>query len=288
MFLMILIAVFVLGCGFMSDQSSEGTGTGTAPAEESSKPGLGDMVVAKWTKNSFYEGKVQEIDESKYTIAWQDGSNATKVDGVDVFAMPKEDAKPDVAEGDIVLAKTGSSSYWNGAEIVKVDGDVYEVKTVESGATSNVAGSKIIKVPSAVAANLKEKAGSTEFLKAAQAKKPKAPSGFKAKKGDKVLAEWSTNSWWAGKVDKVEGGKTTVAWDDGSTPSAVDSAKVIPYPTDKTSDNPEEDQYLLVKPGSGTKWVYAQATAVGDTGVEIKTATGETRTVKAGEFVPLN
>ncbi len=289
--LLIVIAIgFVLGCGMLGEKTEENPSKPEAPAAEtkSSKPVTGDTVVAKWSQNSFYEGKVTEIDGSKITVAWEDGSSPSKVDDTDVFALPKSDSKPDVAVGDIVLAKTGSGSYWNGAEVTGIDGDAFEVKTVEKGDVSNVPGSKIIKVSDAIAANLKQKAGSTNFLADAQAKKPSAPSGFEAKKGDKVLAEWSTNSWWAGKVDKTAGSKTTVAWEDGSTPSAIDSTKVLPFPTSKDSKMPEADQYLLIKPASGTKWEYAQTVSVSDSGVEVKTVSGSTRTVKSGEFVLLN
>ncbi|MDH3495020.1 MAG: hypothetical protein OEM82_15825 [Acidobacteriota bacterium] len=282
------ITVFILGCGFIGEKAGEEPPADPTTSAETPKHSVGDTVVAKWTTNSFYEGEIESIDGSKITVKWEDGSNPTKVDDSDVFALPKSGAKPEVEVGDIVLAKTGSGSYWNGAEVTKIDGDAYEVKTVESGATSNVSGAKIITVPDAVAANLKQKAGSTEFAKEAHAKKPEAPAGFKPEKGEQVLAEWSTNSWWAGKVEKSGGTKTTVAWDDGSKPSEVDTAKVIPFPTAKDSKMPEADQYLLIKPSSGSKWIYAQVTAVGDTDVDVKTGTGESRKVKAGEFVLLN
>jgi hypothetical protein len=284
--LIVFAAIFVFGCGMMSEGS--GDGTATAPAEESVRPIVGETVVAKWVKNSFYEGKVESSDGTKFTVKWSDGSSATKVDDSDVFALPKADASPDVEVGDIVLAKIGGGSYWNGAEVIKVDGKVFEVKAVESGSTSYVSGAKIIIIPDDVAANLKQKAGSTDFLKAAHSKAPEAPSGFNPKKGDKVLGEWSTNSWWAGKVEKTDGSKTTIAWEDGSTASAIATAKVIPFPTAKDSKMPDEKQYLLIKPASGTKWIYAQAASVKDSDVEAKTATGESRTVKAGEFVALN
>jgi hypothetical protein len=85
-------------------------------------------VVAKWAPGAFYEGKIDKIDGTKYTIAWLDKSNPTPVDSVDVYAIPRAGSKPDVKTGDLVLAKTGSGTMWNGAEISSVEGGVYKVK----------------------------------------------------------------------------------------------------------------------------------------------------------------
>ncbi|NNE98084.1 MAG: DUF4537 domain-containing protein [Pyrinomonadaceae bacterium] len=284
--LLALILTFVLGCGYLSTGEKTETGQ-TAPAD-SKKIGLGDTVVARWSGNSFYEGQVQTIDGGKITIGWEDGSSPTKVDESDVYPLPKVGAKPDVAVGDMVLAKVGSSTYWNGAEITKIDGEVYAVKTVENAESANVDANKIIKISPATASNLKEKAGSTDFLKDATSKKPTIPSDYKPKVGDKVLAQWAANSWWSGKVTKVVGDKTTIAWEDGSKPSAVDRGSVMAYPDPAGAKMPSEGQFVLAKPVSGSKWVYAQTVAVKDKSIEVKHASGDTRTVKIGEFVLLN
>ena len=286
LFLLALILTFVFGCKFFSGKESTETKP-DAPAE-TVKIGLGDTVVAKWSGNSFYEGQVQTIDGGKITVGWEDGSSPSKVDESDVYALPKSGAKPDVAVGDMVLAKVGSSSYWNGAEVTKIEGDVYSVKTVESATSANLDGNKIIKISPATASNLKNKAGSTDFLKQAKSKNPEIPDGYKPKPGEKVLAQWATNSWWSGKVQKISGDKTTVAWEDGSKPSEVKSTGLMPYPTAANSKMPTKGQFVLAKPESGSKWRYAQTVSVKDKNVEIKEASGKTKTLKAGEIVPLN
>ena len=288
LWLLALLSFALIGCNLSTATKSEESKPADAPKPtETAKFNVGDTVVAKWTGNSFYEGKIEKIDAGKITVKWSDGSSARSVDESDVYTLPKADDKPDVAVGDMVLAKTGSSSYWNGAEITKIEGAVYGVKTVESARTSNVDANKIIKITPATAANLKDKAGSTDFLKEAKSKKPEIAANFKAKNGEKVLAQWATNSWWSGKVTKVSGNKTTVAWDDGSKPSEVNNDKVMAYPTDANTKIPVANQFVLAKPASGSKWVYAQVVSVKDKTIEIKDPKGKIRTVKAGECVPL-
>ena len=289
--ILVILATLLTSCSFinnLTEKSGTNTSADTSSTSEQksmAKYAVGDTVVAKWAQNSFYEGKVETISDAKVKVKWNDGSNPSDVDKTDVFAMPKAGEKPDVKAGETVLAKISSGSYWNGVEIASIDGEVYAVKA-DSGQVSNVSAEKIIKIPADVAANFKQRASVNDFMKEAQAKKPSAPAGFKPKNGEKVLAEWSTNSWWQAKVQKVSGSKATIAWEDGSKPSELD-LESLPLP-DAKSELPKEAQFLLVKPESGTKWIYAQTISVKDGSVEIKTSDNKSRTVKAGDFILLN
>ncbi|MGD9590135.1 MAG: hypothetical protein AB7Q37_12650 [Pyrinomonadaceae bacterium] len=248
----------------------------------------GDTVVGKWAKNSFYEGTVESITDSKVKIKWPDGSSPSEIDKGDVFVIPKAGAKPDVTVGEMVLAKINPGTYWSGAEVTKVEGEVITVKGIDVDRTANLATDKVIKIPAPIAADLKEKSGSNDFLKLARSKKPTMPTDYTPKSGEQVLAEWATASWWQGKVQKVSGDKVTIAWEDGSKPSDVELKKVMPYPRSSDTQVPQPNQYVLVKPESGSKWIYAQVTSAETGAVQIKDAEGKSRTVKQGEFVLLN
>jgi len=152
----------------------------------------------------------------------------------------------------------------------------------------NVPAEKIIKVSSATAADFKDKAGATDFLKDAQAARPTVPPDFKPKKGDRVVAEWTKNSWYSGKIDNISGSNIYVAWDDLSKPSAVTPDKAMPMPTGKDAQMPNANQYLLIKPENGSKWQHSQASSVNGSNVEAKLPDGKTRTVKSSEFILLN
>ncbi len=253
-----------------------------------SKTKVGDTVVAKWSTGSYYEGKVEKIDGGKMTIAWEDKSQATVIDSADIYAIPTTGTLPNVKQGDMVLAKTASGAYWNGAEVTGIDAGVYRVRVVTGSTSVNVAGEKIIKVPATAAADFKQAAGSTDFLTEAKKGKVTIPADYKPKKGDSVLAEWSIGSWWSGKIDNISGSNIYVAWNDNSKPSAVNISKVMPLPTSADKSMPTEKQFLIVKPDSGSSWLYGQTTSVNGNRVEVKLANNQTKTVTAGEFVLLN
>jgi hypothetical protein len=282
----ILAGLLLAGCGAL--QTSKDNSNSAPASAESEKPKVGDIVVAKWALGAFYEGKIDKIDSTKYTIAWLDKSSPTLVDSIDVYSIPKAGSKVDVKAGDIVLAKIGGGTMWSGAEVTSIEGSVYKVKVSASATSANVPAEGIIKVSAATAADLKDKAGATDFLKEAQKGKISVPADYKPKKGDKVVAEWTTNTWYSGTIDNVSGSNIYVAWDDNTKPSAVNSSKVAPLPSANSKDIPKANQYILIKPDSGSKWEYAQAMAINGTSVEAKLPNNQTKTVKAGGFVLLN
>jgi hypothetical protein len=279
--LMILIAsLFLTACG-----AAKMMPTGeTADA----KPKVGDAIVAKWSSGTFYEGKIDKIDGGKMTVAWNDNSNPVVVDAIDVYPIPKAGSKPDAKVGDIILAKSGSGNYWNGGEVTAIEGDVYKVKFVSATTSVNVPAEKIIKISAASVADFKEKAGTTGFLAEAQKARPTIPDGYTPKKGDKVLAEWSGNSWYPGTVDNISGSNIYIAWGGNFKPSAVAEEKIIPMPTAKDTQMPTESQFVLVKTDSALYWQYGQTVSVKGAKVEVKLPDNKTKTVKAGEFVLLN
>jgi hypothetical protein len=135
----------------------------------------------------------------------------------------------------------------------------------------------------AAAADMKENAARTDFLKKAQARKPQAPPGYKPKVGDHVLGAGTSTSWFGGKVKFINGDKALVEW-EGPKPDEVALDKIVPYPTAENSATPAVGDYLLIKPSSGS-WDYASA--VNGSEIEVKDQEGKKRTVKLGEFVVL-
>jgi len=111
LWLIVAVALFMAGCnlgGLGGGGNTSSTATKTEPAVEQIK--VGDLVVAQWTKNSFWEGKVQSIDGNKAKVAWADGSSPSEVLLSDAFLMPKVNAPVTAKVGDMVLAKQGTGS----------------------------------------------------------------------------------------------------------------------------------------------------------------------------------
>lgn len=284
-FLLGLLAIILTGCNMLSPKETAESNKQTE-SKTTAKFNIGDTVVAKWAQNSFYEGKIETVSDAKIKVKWSDGSSPTEVDVADVFTLPKAGAKPEVKVGEIVLAKVASGSYWNGVELTGINGEVYAVK-LDNGQTSNISAEKIIKIPADVAANFKQKNETNDFIKEAQTKKPTRPTGYKPKEGEQVLGEWATNSWYQAKVQKISGDKATLAWEDGTKPSEISLEKVLPMPDGKV-EMPKDNQFILAKPESGSKWIYAQTVSAKDGKIEIKSTDGKARTIKASDYILLN
>lgn len=278
--LLIVACVFFSACGVKSLIPGAVAG--------GSKPKVGDTVVAKWSAGSYYEGKIEKIDGAKMTVGWDDKSQSTVIDESDIYTIPTAGTAPDVKQGDMVLAKTTSGNYWNGAEITGIEGGVYKVRVVTGSTVVNVAGEKIIKVPATAVADFKQAASSTDFMVEAKKGKVTIPADYKPKKGDPVLAEWTTGSWWEGTVDNISGSNIYIAWQGSFKPSAVNIGKIIPMPTSADKTMPAEKQFLIIKPESGWTWVHGQATAINGNRVEVKLANNQSKTITVGEFVLLN
>jgi hypothetical protein len=86
----------------------------------------------------------------------------------------------------------------------------------------------------------------------------------------------------------ISGSNIYVAWDDNSKPSAVNAGRVMPLPVAAANEIPTVNQFLLIKPESGSKWDYTQTAAVNGANITAKLPNGQTRSVKAGEFILLN
>ena len=278
--LIVVLSVFMSACGAVAIIP-----TGIAGG---AKPKVGDTVVAKWSAGSYYEGKIEKVDGAKMTIGWEDKSQSTSIDATDIYPIPAAGTVPDVKQGDMVLAKTASGSYWNGAEVTGIDAGVYKVRVVTGTTSVNVGGEKIIKVPATAAADFKQAAGSTDFLNEAKKGKATIPADYKPKKGDPVLAEWTAGSWWEGTIDNISGSNIYVAWEGNFKPSVVNIGKIIPRPTSNDKVMPVEKQFLLIKPDSGFTWTYGQASSINGSRVEVKLVNNQTKTVTVGEFVLLN
>lgn len=282
-------ALLLAGCGTGAGKknSDNQAASGDKPAAPA-KLVAGDTVVAKWAQNSFYEGTVESLTDQKAKVKWSDGSSPSEVDLSEVYALPKPGSKPEIKAGDVVVVKTSATgTSWAGAEVVTV-GDVVEATLTVGGSKVNVAPDRVIKVTAVSAADLKKQSATTDLTDQAKAKSPAIPAGYKPAVGETVLGEWTPKSWYEGKVLKVTGGRPTIAWSDKTAPSEVASRSVMPLPKAGAAKMPVADQFLLIKPTSGSHWEFARTVSVAGQSVEVKTVGGQARTVKPGEFVLLN
>jgi hypothetical protein len=289
--LLTVSAALLTACGMAANKSDEAANvkSSLAPASEkaaaATPPAVGDQVVARWSGNSWSEGKVDSLSGQRAKVVWSDNSSPSDVDLIDIYQIPKTGAQATVKSGDYVLTKRSSGNDWEGAQVTLVSPGVVTVKYNSDFEEANLPPEKIIAVTPSVAADMKTDAAQTDFMKKAQSHRPQAPAGYQPKVGDHVLGAWTPTAWYGGKVKSISGGKALVVW-EGPKPDEATFDNLVPYPTAESTTTPAVGDYVLVKP-SGGSWDYAQVSGVSGSGVEVKDREGKTRTVKAGDFAVL-
>ena len=245
---------------------------------------VGDTVVFKLSRGTYGEGKIETIDGSRYKIPY--GTTTPTVDEADVYSLPKTGASSSLKIGDFVIAKQSDQNSWVPAEVTRADGKAIEVKTISYKQTVNLSPEQVVAARPAAIEEFKALKTEVAFDEKVASMRPTLPPGYLLKKGDRVVAAWSGNSWWAGTIVRQSGEKMMIKWGDNSRDSEVDSARIAVYPAVGSTGAPfHPGDILLIKPTSNSAtWTFAEATS----GREVRFKDGKTRTVRGDEYILFN
>ncbi len=244
----------------------------------------GDTVVFKLSRGTYGEGKIETVDGSRYKIPF--GTTTPTVDESDVYPLPKSDTSPSLKVGDLVIVKQGNQNSWVAAEVNSADGKAIAVKTISSRQTMNLSPEQVIPVRPAAIEEFKQLKTEVAFDEKVATMRPTLPSGRVPKKGDKVVAAWSGNSWWTGTIVGQTGEKMMIKWSDNSRNSEVDISRIALYPAIGSVWTPfKSGDMLLVKPTTTSSiWNFAEATSE----KEVRFKDNKTRTVRSDEYILFN
>jgi len=271
--IVILACLSMTACGALTGKTTS----------SDAKLKAGDTVVFKLSRGSYGEGKIESIDGSRYKIPY--GTNTPTVDETDVYSLPKSGADSEFKVGDLVIAKQSGQNLWVAAEVTSADGKAIAVKTITYKQAINLAPEQVIAARPAAVEDFKKLKTEAGFEERTTSMRPTVPAGYVPKKGDKVVAAWSGNSWYAGTVVGKSGEKIKVQWADNSSASDVDMARVGAAPSlGSTGPAFQSGDIVLVKPTSGSYWKFAEVTS----GKEVRFKDGETRTVRGDEYILFN
>jgi ribosomal protein L21E len=156
---------------------------------------VGDVVWAEWRPNSWYHGKIAKVDGKDFHIAFDDGDTAI-VDGSRI-ALDRVPRKNMLKVETRVLAKFKQGHFYPG-KIANIGGDRYGIK-FDDGDGDTVALDDLRLI------------GTT--------------AQEKITVGEVVWAEWRPNSWYHGRIAKVDGKDLHIAFDDGDT-AVVDGSRI--------------------------------------------------------------
>lgn len=272
----IFASLWLTACAGLTEKSTGGGGD--------AKLKVGDTVVFKLSRESYGEGKIETIDGSRYKIPY--GTTTPTVDEADVYLLPKTGANSSLKVGDFVVAKQGSQNSWVPAEVTRADAKAIEVNTISYKQTLNLSPEQVVAVRPAAIEEFKKLKTEAAFEEKVSSMRPTLPPGYVLKKGDKVVAAWSGNSWWAGTIVGQSGEKMKIKWADNSSDSNVDMARIALYPALGSTGTPfQPGDILLVKPTSSSSiWTFGEATS----GKEVRFKDGKTRSVRGDEYILFN
>jgi exosome complex RNA-binding protein Csl4 len=273
--ILIFASLWITACGNLA---------GKAPGGGEAKLKVGDTVVFKLSRGNYGEGKIEAIDGSRYKIPY--GTTSPTVDESDVYQLPKGDASSSLKAGDLVIAKQGNENSWVPAEVTSADGKALAVKTISYKQTMNLSPAQVIVARPAAIEEFRKLKIETAFDEKVASMRPTLPAGRVPKKGDRVVAAWSGNSWWAGTIVGQNGEKMMIKWGDSSRDSEVDVSRIGLYPAVGSTGTPfKSGDILLVKPTTTSSiWTFAEATS----GREVRFKDDTTRAVRGDEYILFN
>lgn len=281
--LILCASVFFAACGGGGGGNTGNTGTQTAKTD-SAKPKAGDTVLFKQSREGFGEGKVESVDGSRYKIPF--GSQTYTVDEADVYMIPTPGSNTDLKVGDFVIAKRGNENYWAAAEITKADGKSIEVENLSYGNKTNLSPDQVVLVRPATIEEFKKVKAESGFEKKVATMRPTVPAGYAPKAGDTVVAGWSGNSWYSGKVISVSGEKAKIKWSVNFSDGDIEFKRIAPQPKTGSTGTPMKSGDIVLVKGTtdNARWEFGEATS----DKEVKFKDGKTRSVRPDEYIVFN
>jgi hypothetical protein len=148
------VVLLVVGLAACAEQPAPGAAMSAGGPVE-----IGDAIVAMWTKNIYYEGKVSSLDGNFVMVAWAGRDGQNPVGLADIYPLPKAGAALDVKVGEYVLVKHSVGTRWYGAQVTNLDQDAISVTYTSDGTKVVVPPEKVLVVHPGVAADLAAEAG---------------------------------------------------------------------------------------------------------------------------------
>ena len=302
--LLLTLSVAALACGCGKPAANTANTGNTANSNARVADGKIDvrdrvLIPSGVSKSMYLEGEVVSLDGSRAKVGVIErnpngfhttGGRFEDWESSEIYEVPGKGARAEVKAGDVVLAKGETTNLlpWYGAEVVKVDDTGVMVKGLGSNKQPWLVGADgLVKPSEKTAAQFKQSGSGSMLLSDATKHRPVVVPGYTPKVGDKVIGQASTVTYYSGTITKINGTQRYMRWDDPNNKFPDPAYLVIPLTAVAKAPAPTEGQYLLVKPLSGDKWLFAQATKVDGQSAEVNLEDGTTRTVKQGEYWPL-
>jgi hypothetical protein len=240
-----------------------GSALAAAPGSADLAPGA--RVVARW-QDAFWEATVVAVQGDLIVIAWD--QPPPEISYRPRGWVVREEAPPaTAAPGDWLLCR--GDRVWHLCHVESADGDALRLVAISDARSYTLDRADTLPVPAGLVSWAgRHGAAALERARLAarlQGLEP-ATAGKPARVRDRVLARWTDGSWWEAEVRAAAGGQITVAWADGSAPTALPPAHVAPLANAPVARGAGE--LALCKWGASTRW-WAAYIDKGAAGLEV-------------------
>lgn len=240
----------------------------------------GERVVARY-KDGFHEGTVITVQGRLVTVAWDDGAPERSY-------LPRGWVRSTDRPGRVTAGEWAICRPTQAWELCRVD--AAEPGHVQASLTSN--GRQVVlkprqtfPVPETLRAWAEELG--RELLSQARrqqllARARPAATGQAVQPGQRVLAEWQTDSWWEARVVRLDKEQVTVRWIDGGGEQTLPPAQIASLERGAERVLRAEDIALCQWGGSG-RWWSAFVERVGQDKIEVTYSDGSKGQLAPGQ-----
>lgn len=190
----------------------------------------GERVVARH-KEAFREGTVITVQGRLVTVAWDDGSpERSYLPRAWIRSLERRGKV--VRKGQWALCRPGAA--WELCRVEDLEQDRILASLAGDGERWKLSRRRTHPLPAGLSGWAEERG--TELLRKTRRKRMlkrarPGTAGQSVERGQRVLAEWTTDSWWEATVVSVEKSRVVVSWIDSGGRQTVQPSQVAPLVT---------------------------------------------------------
>jgi hypothetical protein len=245
----------------------------------------GDQVVVEQTAAQFFQGRVLEVENNQLRVEVS-GGRSVLVEPGDAYPLPPR--KRSVPR-QLAICRTGDRK-WEGCRIESLQGSRIFARSAEDQEYS-VGPDQVLAPSPLTELNLRRdfqrSRARADFVRAVEkAGQPRAPVGWKASPGERVLAR-KDNGWFTARVHEIEHDGLRVRWESDGEVIKVPMENVVPQPRYGSSPLMRGDFGLLRPTSLAEPWRPVQVRSVEDRDLRVLSLEGELLSTSAQDVVPL-
>lgn len=276
----------ILALGVVNAWACRPGGDARPTSESAPAPARGDRVVVEPRAAEFFEGRVLSVNADRFRVELARGGDPVSVSRADVYVLSA--ARPPLKAGQLAVCKQGE--LWGGCRIERIEGDRFEITTVDGKAGSS-SRAWVLTPSASTELNLKQAfargAARLEFERGAElAGAPTAPASFMPSLHGRVVVR-RAGGWYSGTIQELHERYAYVAFAPDGVREQVPLSELVPEAPH--SNQPARGDFVLVRPPSPAEpWRTLRVLAATDREFRVGGPGSEERLVSLRDLLPLS